>query len=103
MDGTDKEGNEVLSEDEDEYDDEYGSEDDLEELNEEQLAALKERADNGELDGLEDDDEEYDDEDGEDGEEYDDEEEDDEEEDDAAGGKRPAPSNGDGGANKRSK
>lgn len=102
MDGTDKEGNEVLSEDDEEYDDEYGSEDEVE-LNEEQLAALRERAANGELD----DDEDYDDEE-DDGEEYDEEDgedydEEDDENEDAAGAKRGAPSNGDGGANKRKK
>jgi hypothetical protein len=100
LDGTDKEGNEVISDDEEYGSEEYGDEEDIDE---EELAKLRERAANGELDDEEEyDDEEgeYDDEEGED--EYDDEEGEDDE-DEPAAGKRGAPSNGDGAANKRKK
>ena len=104
MDGLDKEGNEVLSEDEEEYDDEGDDgEDGEEEIDEETFKKLREEAlargeDLGDADY---DDEDYGDEEGED--DYGDEDDEgDDDDDEEVGGKRGANGN-DGGANKRKK
>lgn len=105
MDSFDKEGNEVLSEDEDDYDEEFDDDEEDEEIDEETYKRLKEEAAaRGETLEEFDDEEEYDDEEeGED--EYDDEESDDDEnEDDQVGSKRGPSDNGnDGGLSKRKK
>jgi len=95
LDGVDRDGNEFISDDEE--DEEF----DGEELDDEEREHL--RGQNGELDDDEEYDDEYDDEEeGEDGEE-DEEDYDEEDEEETAGGKRGAPSNGESGGQKRRK
>ena len=100
MDGNDKNGNEVLSEEEDDYNEEDFDEEGEEEIDEETFRKLKaEAAARGE--DLEyDDEDEYGDEEGED--EYGD-EDDDDDQDDHVGDKRAKGGNGDGAAAKRKK
>lgn len=104
LDGQDKDGNEVISEDEEEYDDEGDDgEDGEEEIDEETFKKLREEAlARGEEFPEYDDEEDYGDE--EDGDDYGDEDDEDDEEDDDEGvGAKRGANGGDAGGNKRKK
>jgi len=100
LDSEDRDGNEVLSEEDEEYDDE---EDEGEEIDEETLNKLRaEAAARGDLDDYDDEEEYGDEEEGED--DYGDEDDEDDDDDDLGAGTKRGPSNGnDGAASKRKK